>query len=156
MPEGRYEQRALSAEVAATTRATAVTTDNGAPEYRSLWKIVADVKNEIGIDTIPMAPALSEAMAQLGLPDEGGAKEKAHRAASALGIPIDSHAANTIDSAAKIIQQEEKAASEVGERQETGPTTKYPSMRLCRVRSCRHHDCGCLVALATLSCARAE
>lgn len=57
-------------------------------EFRLLTQIFKEVKEAAGVDTIPMEPAISEVMVKLSLSDEGGTKEKVHRAARALGIQI--------------------------------------------------------------------
>lgn len=58
------------------------------PQEPPLLEIVAEVKAALGVETKSMAKALSEILKELGLPDEGTSKEKAHRAALELSLPI--------------------------------------------------------------------
>lgn len=55
---------------------------------RALVAIMAEIKEHMGVDSNNMAETLNECLEHLGLPAEGTMKEKAHRAASELGIPI--------------------------------------------------------------------
>ena len=57
---------------------------------RPLPELVAEIKEAVGVDveTKNIGIALSEALEALGLPDEGTAREKAHRASLELGISV--------------------------------------------------------------------
>lgn len=56
---------------------------------RKLVDIVGDIKRDLGIEgNMGLAQVLSMAMETLELPDEGTIKQKAHRAARELDLPI--------------------------------------------------------------------
>ena len=50
--------------------------------------IVAEIKDHMGVESSNMAETVNECLEHLGLPAEGSMKERAHRAATELGISI--------------------------------------------------------------------